>query len=77
MMVKHGGDLTGNDFSTECVYRIHSLLLELIEYSCNVGAWKAIESGKKCPAIPFGFLRNASWKLNFLLLDINMFHFEN
>lgn len=60
MVVKHGGDLTGNDFSTECVYRIHSLLLELIEYSCNVGAWKAIESGKKCPAIPFSFLRNAS-----------------
>ncbi len=28
--------MTGNDFSTECVYRIHSRLLELIEYSCNV-----------------------------------------
>lgn len=28
--------MTGNDFSTECLYRIHSLLLELIEYSCNM-----------------------------------------
>lgn len=33
--------VNGNDFSPQCLYRIHSLLLELIEYSCNVGAWKA------------------------------------
>lgn len=36
----YASDLSGNDLSTECVDRIHSVLLELIDYSCYVGARK-------------------------------------
>lgn len=60
--------MTGNDFSTECVYRIHSLLLELIDYSCNVELGKQLKEARRIlptlfRGILFCFLICANWTL--------------